>query len=178
YALPLAWGSDDITAYRACERKGMAHTNRPVFNYRSNGLSITSTGNDLEKMRANLLYAAWLRDSLANHTPHGTELVVYRNLLEQQDRLMLQRKQYTMAPSMRSNRMRRFWQWYKHRKQFGLRLRDIFVAAGKGGGLRKRVSNGRVMDIIFHPPANEENRYINLLVRELRAKGYRIHPLD
>lgn len=34
------------------------------------------------------------------------------------------------------------------------------------------------MDIIFNPPANEENRYINLLVRELRAKGYRIHPLD
>lgn len=141
YALPLAWGADDITAYRACERKGMAHTNRPVFNYRSNGLSITSTGNDLEKMRANLLYAAWLRDFLANHTPHGTELVVHRNLLEQQDRLMLQRKQYTMALSMRSHWMRRFWMWYKHRKQFGLRLRDIFVAAVKARGLAKRLSN-------------------------------------
>ncbi|MEC3881229.1 glycosyltransferase family 4 protein [Parapedobacter sp. 10938] len=34
------------------------------------------------------------------------------------------------------------------------------------------------MDIIFNPPANEENRYIQLLVNELRAKGYRIHPLD
>ncbi|MFB2121028.1 glycosyltransferase family 4 protein [Parapedobacter sp. 2B3] len=34
------------------------------------------------------------------------------------------------------------------------------------------------MDIIFNPPANEENRYIRLLVRELRANGYRIHPLD
>lgn len=34
------------------------------------------------------------------------------------------------------------------------------------------------MDIIFNPPANEENQYIQLLVSELRAKGYRIHPLD
>jgi len=34
------------------------------------------------------------------------------------------------------------------------------------------------MDIIFNPPANEENRYIQLLVNELRAKGYRVHPLD
>ncbi|MFC3199359.1 glycosyltransferase family 4 protein [Parapedobacter deserti] len=34
------------------------------------------------------------------------------------------------------------------------------------------------MDIIFNPPVNEENKYIGLLVGELRAKGYRIHPLD
>ncbi len=33
------------------------------------------------------------------------------------------------------------------------------------------------MDIVFNPPANEENQYIQLLVSELRAKGYRIHPL-
>lgn len=141
HALPLAWGSDDITAYRACGGKGMAHTNTPVFNYRSNRLSITSTGNDLEKMRANLLYAAWLRDFLANHTPHETEQVVYRNLIEQQDRLMRQRKQYTMALSMRRHRARRFWMWYRHRKEFGLQLRDIFVAAVKARGLANRLSN-------------------------------------
>ncbi len=34
------------------------------------------------------------------------------------------------------------------------------------------------MDIIFNPPINEENRYISLLVEELRARGYRVHPLD
>ncbi|WP_353126192.1 glycosyltransferase [Parapedobacter pyrenivorans] len=34
------------------------------------------------------------------------------------------------------------------------------------------------MDIIFNPPVNDENQYIRLLVDELRAKGYRIHPLD
>ncbi|SEL91267.1 glycosyltransferase [Parapedobacter koreensis] len=34
------------------------------------------------------------------------------------------------------------------------------------------------MDIIFNPPVNEENQYIQLVVGELRAKGYRIHPLD
>ncbi len=141
YALPLAWGSDDITAYRACGEKGIAHTNRPVFNYRSNAWSITSTGNDLEKMRANLLYGVWLRDFLANHTPHETERVVYRNLLEQQDSLMRQRKQYTMTYSMRRHRARRFWMWYRHRKQFGLQLRDIIVAALKARSLATRLSN-------------------------------------
>ncbi|WP_262249429.1 glycosyltransferase family 2 protein [Parapedobacter soli] len=141
YTLPLAWGSDDITAYRVCRDKGIARTNKPVFNYRSNGLSITSTGSDLEKMRANLRYAAWLRNFLESYTPHETEHVVYRNLVEQQDRLMLRRKQYTMALSMRRHRIRRCWMWYKHRKEFGLRLRDIFVAAVKTRSLAKLLSN-------------------------------------
>ncbi|MGV3761300.1 glycosyltransferase [Parapedobacter sp.] len=34
------------------------------------------------------------------------------------------------------------------------------------------------MDIIFNPPVNEENQYIRILVAELRARGYCIHPLD
>lgn len=34
------------------------------------------------------------------------------------------------------------------------------------------------MDIIFNPPVNDENQYIQLTVKELRAKGYRVHELD
>src|SRR5690606_15679516 len=123
YALPLAWGSDDITAYVACAGKGMAHTNKPVFNYRSNGLSITANGNDLEKMRANLLYAAWLRDFLTHHRPHETEQVVYRSLVSEQDRLMRRRRQYTMVLSMRTKWLSRFRMWCRHRGEFGLRFR-------------------------------------------------------
>lgn len=33
YKLPLAWGSDDITAFIASRFLGIAHTNRPVFEY-------------------------------------------------------------------------------------------------------------------------------------------------
>ena len=34
------------------------------------------------------------------------------------------------------------------------------------------------MDIIFNPPVNKENQYIQVLVGELRAKGYQVHALD
>lgn len=34
------------------------------------------------------------------------------------------------------------------------------------------------MDIIFNPPINKENQYIQLLVKALRSSGYRIHSLD
>lgn len=141
YDLPLAWGSDDITAYRACAGKGIAHTNKPVFNYRSNSLSISSSGSDLEKMRANVAYARWLRGFLEGHTPHETEHVVYNSLLEQQAMLMQQRKQYTMALSMRGRRLNKFWMWYTHRKEFGIRFSDIIVAALKSQGLRKKMPN-------------------------------------
>src|SRR5690606_32378282 len=138
-----------------------------------------STGNDLEKMRANMGYAAWLRDFLANHTPHETERVVYRNLLEQQDGLMRQRRQYTMALSMRSHPLGRFWMWYRHRRAFGIRLRALVVAGIKARSLADRLSkNSRPMDSIFNPADNAENQYIRILVDELRTRGYRIHPLD
>ncbi len=34
------------------------------------------------------------------------------------------------------------------------------------------------MDIVFNPPVNEENQYIQRMVGQLRARGYRVHPLD
>src|SRR5690606_10281135 len=118
--------------------KGIAHTNKPVFNYRSNSLSITSSGNDLEKMHANMQYAQWLRDFLKNHVPHESEKVVYTTLLNQQGQLMRRRKQYTMMLSMRSNPMAKCWMWYRHHTEFGLRFRDIVASAVKSREQRKR----------------------------------------
>ncbi len=141
YALPLAWGSDDITAYLAAADKGIAHTNEPVFHYRSNGLSISSSGNELEKMRANTLYAQWLRGFLAQHEPHASERVVYETLCAQQDELMRQRKRYTMALSMARNGLVKSWFWFRHRQAFGLRPVDIAAAAFKAQGLKRRLTD-------------------------------------
>ncbi|MGK6353113.1 glycosyltransferase family 2 protein [Parapedobacter sp. DT-150] len=134
YPLPLAWGSDDITAYLASAEQGVAHTYKPVFHYRSNSLSITSSGNDLEKMRANLSYADWLRSFLEHHVPHETERVVYNTLCEQQEVLMRRRKRYTMILSMQRRMVSKGWLWFKHRREFGLRISDIIIAALKSRG--------------------------------------------
>lgn len=34
------------------------------------------------------------------------------------------------------------------------------------------------MDIIFNPSVNKENKYIDIMVRSLREKGYNVHALD
>lgn len=136
YYLPLAWGSDDVTAFMAMAEKGVAHTNKPVFNYRSNGLSITSTGNDLEKMKANLAYADWLQQFLGRYEPNVTETVVHRYLLSRLPALLEQRKLYTMALSMRYDTVKKAAMWYKHRKTVGITLKQILAAALKGRNLK------------------------------------------
>lgn len=131
FYLPLAWGSDDITAFIASRQNGIAHTNKPIFYYRSNALSITSTGNDLYKMEANMGYSKWLQNFLAEKPVDEDDLVVYQHLTKNQDRLMQKRKRYTMILSMRSNRLKKIVFWYRNRKQFGIDAKDILMAAIK-----------------------------------------------
>lgn len=52
YKLPLAWTSDDITVFRAALDGGIANTQIPCFQYRSNGQTISSTGSCKIKMEA------------------------------------------------------------------------------------------------------------------------------
>lgn len=45
YKLPLAWGSDDLTAYLAAQEGGVANSQVPVFQYRKNPYTISNSGN-------------------------------------------------------------------------------------------------------------------------------------
>ena len=60
YKLPLAWGSDDITAVIAAEEKGIANTQSFCFQYRINRLTISrSTKNTKLKIQAILMQKEW-----------------------------------------------------------------------------------------------------------------------
>lgn len=131
YKLPLAWGSDDITAFIASAKKGIAHSNKPVFEYRSNRLSITSTGNDLHKMMSNLSYAEWFDDFLKNNPPHPSEKVIYQHLLKERERYMHEKKLYTMMLSMSNNPLEKAKTWMNSRHKFGLSIKDIGVSLAK-----------------------------------------------
>lgn len=54
---PLAWGSDDMTAYLAAYKHGIANTNTPVFCYRVNRLSISMNSFIDVKLECNKLYS-------------------------------------------------------------------------------------------------------------------------
>ncbi len=128
FKLPLAWGSDDISAFIASAEKGIAHTNKPVFLYRSNRLSITSTGGDRDKMKADLGYSDWLRSFLKNNPPKKPDEVVYNYLSRNLEHYIKLRKVYTMMISMRSKRLSKLAMWIKSRKKYELSLGSILVA--------------------------------------------------
>jgi len=59
YVLPFAWGSDDITAFRAALTDGIANTEKAGFQYRENRNSISLSYNDREKADAVMLQKKW-----------------------------------------------------------------------------------------------------------------------
>ena len=64
YKLPFAWGSDDISAYMASSIFGIANTNKVVFKYRINGLSISKSGYEDEKLECVDKLFDWIEDSI------------------------------------------------------------------------------------------------------------------
>lgn len=62
YKLPLAWGSDDISAVRAATSKGIANTLIPCFEYRQNSQTITSSKNARTKLEATLASHKWFME--------------------------------------------------------------------------------------------------------------------
>jgi glycosyltransferase involved in cell wall biosynthesis len=128
FFLPLAWGSDDITAYRACGIKGIAHINKPIFNYRSNGLSITSKGSEILKMKAHLQYEQWLKHFLSNSPSTCDEQIVYKDLLSNHRKYLQKRKVNAITKSFNEKIFRRLLYWCKNRKEFGLTYKEIGYA--------------------------------------------------
>ena len=73
FPLPLAWGSDDITAVRAAIKKGIANTQTECFEYRVNSSSISEDNtNDIIKIEALKKSECWYLSSL-NEITHGDE---------------------------------------------------------------------------------------------------------
>lgn len=80
YKLPLAWGSDDVTAVRAASLKGIANTQLPIFEYRQNSRTITSSKYGRMKANATRLAFQWFDSFIKD---------IYKGELGEADRKML-----------------------------------------------------------------------------------------
>ena len=71
YPLPYAWGSDDITAFRAALFGGIANTATTAFQYRENRYSISQSHNEKEKVDAVIQLRAWYQQQLSELITQG-----------------------------------------------------------------------------------------------------------
>ena len=82
YKLPLAWGSDDITAIMAAKEKGIANTEAFCFQYRENSQTITSAASNAKtKIEARITQHQWYSTFL-NEQSHAALSATDYNYLQ------------------------------------------------------------------------------------------------
>ncbi|MGZ3756176.1 MAG: glycosyltransferase family 2 protein [Mucilaginibacter sp.] len=118
YKLPLAWGSDDISAYLACGNKGIAHTNNPVFQYRHHGTSISSTGSGELKMDAVLSQHIWFKNFLKTEPIDAVDKIQHKVLLKSINKLMQKKKTRVITESLSIGFFKGLLKWFKMRKKY------------------------------------------------------------
>lgn len=120
FNLPLAWGSDDITSFRACAAKGIAHCNKPVFNYRESPITITRSGNVRKKMEAIMLQKDWFKQFLQVAPVDALEQISYQKLLCELDAFLLRRKADIIKGVLREQGFAGVKYWLQQAKKYGV----------------------------------------------------------
>ena len=120
YKLPLAWGSDDITAAMAAADKGIANTQEAVFLYRVNRQTISASGSDVVKIEAMIKERLWYEDFLKK-VPEDLQdrryHVVLRAIINDYYAF---RHEGTLKKALKTHRLRSLLFWWTHRKKYGI----------------------------------------------------------
>lgn len=122
YDLPFAWGSDNMTAYFAAANKGIAHTQIPVFQYRSNHSSISSSSHNKEKFDCTVQQYNWLKSFLAEKEQlFGIDALYRKQILKQLPFFFQNEFKYYMQQDFKSDfSFSSVKYWYLMVKKFAL----------------------------------------------------------
>ena len=131
YDVPLAWASDDITAYIASSKKGIAHINLPIFNYRQTRFTITSSGNSGLKMKAILIEKNWYENFLKTTPDSINDKIIRGNIIKLLGAYFQSKKLRTMADSMDSQFFSNLLRWNRSKNLYDITTTDIAKAAFK-----------------------------------------------
>ena len=128
YKLPLAWASDDISAFIAAKEHGIAHTNVPVFLYRRNAQTISTTGNIYLKMDAILGEEKWFKEFLKTDAEHPIDQIIKENIQAELKLFIQKKKIRTIYADVSANIFMSFFKWLKVRKQYQLSVSELVYA--------------------------------------------------
>lgn len=139
YFLPLAWGSDDITAAIAAKKQGIANTQKPCFCYRINTQTISKTG-DLElKMQAICGEFEWYKDFLKDKPNDDLDIKYWICLKSQLLPFFERKKALNVAMDLGNKSLFRIFYWYKKRNIYKITQRALLYALYEG--IKIKLSN-------------------------------------
>ena len=119
YKLPLAWGSDDVSVFRAAMKGGIANTQQFGFQYRVNRYTITNSGNQQLKAEAHLDESKWFRESIPMCSKQHEADELFRQLLMAQVETHYQSKIVDMMEADLALAVRNLKYWLKNRERYG-----------------------------------------------------------
>lgn len=122
YNLPLAWGSDDITAYIAAKQKGIANTDVPVFQYRENRFTITNTGNTELKIEALQKEKKWTIEFLKTIPNNEIDTKIHTYLMQELEHHFQYKLQINLINELRNKKIAQWGYWIFKRKKLRLSL--------------------------------------------------------
>lgn len=118
YKLPLAWGSDDISAFIGASKNGVANTQSVVFQYRINSQTISSTGNVEYKLKAINQEYEWKKNFLKSSSDNHIDELYRKHMLGNLDWNIAKKKSLTLAKDLRKSLLSRFLYWCKHKSAY------------------------------------------------------------
>lgn len=128
FKLPLAWGSDDISALIGASKNGVANTQVPVFQYRRNRYTISSTGNVNIKLQALKEQNEWYDSFLRTVTDNFVDKLYQTELLSKMIRIYDKRIGLTLAASMKENGRLSILHWILNAKKYGISKSALIYA--------------------------------------------------
>lgn len=134
HKLPLAWGSDNITAVTAASKgrdglRGIANTQRLVFQYRVNPLSISSSGDMQVKMDTIGKEKEWYNAFLSDVSDNPQDEKIRRKLVAELPHYFQIKYIYCIADDLpNGNALGKLIHWLRFGKKYGLSASSVFYA--------------------------------------------------
>lgn len=128
YKLPLAWGSDEISANISAKEFGIANTQVPIFQYRVNSHTITKTGNVSIKLEAIMQEKQWYDNFLLEVPTNHIELV-YWNMLKNEFKKHFEKKiALTISEDLRQHSIFKILYWWRMKHKYYLSYKGFVYA--------------------------------------------------
>lgn len=128
YKLPLAWASDDISAYIGASKNGVANTQTVVFKYRINTQSISKSGNASLKMEAICKEKAWYVNFLRQPPKDPGDALYYHELKSDISKRFLRKKALLVSDDLKNNSFLRVFFWIRNKAKYGISMKTILYA--------------------------------------------------
>ena len=125
YKLPLAWASDDISAFIAAQETGVVNSQIPLFQYRINASSISSSSDSEIKLKAINLEQLWYK-SFLEEEPEDKIDRIFRKMIQLQITKHFKRKvTQEIANDMYNKSWIRLFHYIRKRRTYDLSLMEI-----------------------------------------------------